>query len=107
MNTLAKTLVPALAALGFASTAAVPALAQEFDQVKVNVSYADLDLGTAQGQKTLDQRIEKAVRVACRTTKLNTGTRIMSNDALNCLAKARADAKQQVAAIMINEQRGG
>lgn len=107
MKNLAKTLIPALAALGLAGTAMTPAFAQDFERTRVQVSYADLDLGTAAGQKTLDQRLEKAVRVACRTTKLDTGTRIMSSDALNCLAKARADAKQQVAAIKSNEQRGG
>lgn len=107
MKSLAKTAVHALAALGLAGAASTPAFAQEFDHKTASVSYADVDLGTAKGQKILEQRIEKAVRHVCRMTNLDTGTRIMNSDALNCLAKARADAKRQVAALMTNERRGG
>ena len=107
MKTLAKKAVHALAALGLAGAAATPAFAQNIEHRTLSVSHAGIDLGTAAGQKILDQRIEKAVRQVCRTTKLDTGTRLMNNDALACLAKARADAKQQVAALMNNEQRGG
>jgi len=104
MNTLAKIIVPALAAIG---TVATPALAQDFDRAIVAVSYRDLDLGTAKGQKLFDQRVERAVRQACRTTNPSTGTRLMSRDALACLVKARSDAKQKMAAVIANEQRGG
>ncbi len=107
MKSLAKPAIHVLSAIGLASAAVTPAFAQEFDRSTASVSYADVDLGTAKGQKILDRRIEKAVRQVCRMTNLDTGTRIMSNDALNCLAKARADAKRQVAALMTNEQRGG
>lgn len=108
MRNLAKTAALALAAIGFAGTAVSPALANP-DRVHrtVAVSYADIDLGTAQGQKQLERRIEEAVRDVCRSTDINTGTRVMSRDAMNCLAKARADAKRQVAAIAAGEQRGG
>lgn len=108
MKTLAKTAVHALVALGLGGAAVSPAFADTgYDHRIVSVSYGDLDLGTAEGQKLLDKRVEKAVRNACRSTNLDTGTRVMSGDALNCLAKARADAKRKVAAIMANEQRGG
>ncbi len=107
MKPLARTAIHALAAIGLAGAAVTPAFAQQFDHRTASVSYADVDLGTAKGQKILDRRIEKAVRNVCRATNLDTGTRIMSNDALNCLAKARADAKRQVAALKANEQRGG
>ena len=108
MKILAKTATLALAAIGFAGTAVSPALANP-DRVHrtVSVSYADIDLGTAQGQKQLDRRSEKAVHDVCRSTDINTGTRVMSSDAMNCLAKARADAKRQVAAIVTRGQRGG
>lgn len=107
MRTLAKTAVHAFTAIGLAGAAITPAFAEEFERNSLSVSYADIDLDTAQGQKTLEKRIEKAARNVCRTTKLDTGTRIMSRDAANCLAKARADARQQVAALMANGQRGG
>ena len=107
MESLAKTAVSALATLGLACAAVTPAFAGNSEPRTASVSFADINIGTAKGQKILDQRIEKAVRQVCRTTNLDTGTRIMNSDALNCLAKARADAKRQVAALMANEQRGG
>lgn len=107
MRTLAKTAIHALVAAGLAGTAVAPAFAREPERMTLSVSYADLDLGTVEGQKTLDQRVEKAVRTVCRSTKFDGGTRLMNSDAMNCLAKARAEAKQQVAAVVRNEQRGG
>lgn len=107
MNTLAKTIIPALAALGIAGTAVTPALADDALHTKVQVRYDDLNLGTPEGQKQLDRRVEKAVRTVCRTTSVSSGTRLMSQDALACLARARSEAKQQVAAVLRNEQRGG
>lgn len=107
MKTLAKTAVQALCAVALGGAAVSPALAEQFEHKTVSVSYADLDLGTAAGQKALDKRVERAVRSACRVTRLDTGTRMMSTDAEICLAKARADAKRQVAEITNNAQRGG
>ena len=107
MKPLAKTITHALAALGLAGAAITPAMADNGQILTVKVNTADIDLGTAEGQKTLDQRVEKAVRHVCRTTDLSTGTRVMSQDALACLAKARTDAKQQVAALTVEQQRGG
>jgi UrcA family protein len=108
MKSLAKVTIPALAALGLAGAAVSPVLAGETQRMTIKVSTADLDLGTAQGQKTLDKRVEKAVRSVCRTTSLTTGSRVMSQDAQACLAKARTDARQQVAALTArNDQRGG
>lgn len=107
MKSLAKTALRALATLGLAGAAVTPAFAGNIDIRTASVSYADINLGTAKGQTILDRRIEKAVRQVCRMTNLDTGTRIINADALNCLAKARADAKRQVAALMANEQRGG
>lgn len=107
-----KTLAMTLAALGLAGTAISPAVAGpvyggNLDRMTISVPTNDLDLGTAEGQKRLDQRVEKAVRTVCRTTSLTTGSRIMSQESKACLAKARTDAKQQVALLMSNEQRGG
>jgi UrcA family protein len=107
MKPLAKTLTHALAALGLAGAAISPALAGDIQKTTIRVSTTDIDLGTAKGQKILDKRVEKAVRQACRTTSLTTGSRMMSRDALACLAKARTDAKRQVAARTLEQQRGG
>jgi UrcA family protein len=107
MKPLAKTLTHALAALGLAGAAISPALAGDIQKTTIRVSTSDIDLGTAKGQKILDKRVEKAVRQVCRTTSLTTGSRVMSQDALACLAKARSDAKQQVAARTLEQQRGG
>lgn len=107
MKTLAKTAVLALSAFGLAGAVVTPAFAQEFERTNVSVSYTDLDLSTAKGQKILEQRVEKAARHACRTTALSTGTRIINQNSLSCLAKARSEAKRQVAAVLANEQRGG
>jgi UrcA family protein len=108
MKPLAKTITHALAALGLAGAAITPALASEVGPMSIDVSTAGLDLSTADGQKTLERRVERAVRKACSTNTVTTGTRIPSQEAKACLARARADAEQQVAALTLrNEQRGG
>ena len=101
-----KTLAIATAALGLAATT-TPAFAGQATEMSVAVRTSDINLATAEGQELLDNRIEKAVRTVCRINKLRTGTRIMSQDARACLAKARAQARQQVAALTENRQRGG
>ncbi|ASJ89859.1 hypothetical protein CBR61_02165 [Porphyrobacter sp. CACIAM 03H1] len=107
MKTLAKNVTLGLAALGLAGTAVSPAFAGEVQRMTIAVPTADLDLGTAAGQRTLDNRVAKAVRTVCRTTSLATGSRVMTQDAKACLAKARSDAARQVATLISNEQRGG
>ncbi len=110
MKPLAKMITSTFATLGVAGLAVTPALAATGGSpvVKtVSVPTHDLDLGTVKGQRMLDNRVERAVRTVCRSTSLENGSRILSQDAQNCLAKARADARQQVAALVSDEQRGG
>lgn len=107
MKPLAFTMTYAVAALGLAGAAIAPAHAGTLDQVSVTVSADDLNLATPAGQRTLDQRVEKAVRSVCRTKSLTTGSRVLSQETQNCLAKARADAKQQMATLIREDQRGG
>ncbi|MBA4046574.1 MAG: UrcA family protein [Erythrobacter sp.] len=95
-----------LAALGLAGSAVTPTLANETEKMTIEVEYNDLDLATPEGQQRLDQRLEKAVRTVCRTQSHNGGSRILSLDAKACLAKARADVRQQVAAMNQGKQRG-
>ena len=108
MITFAKAFTHSLAALGLAAAATAPALAADTAVRSMTVTTKGLDLGTAKGQRMLDKRVEKAVRSVCRTTSLQTGSRILSQDARACLAKARIDARQQVASMTARyEQRGG
>lgn len=94
------------AAVGLAFTAA-PALAGSDDLRTQEVTFAGIDLDTVEGQRMLDQRVERAARAVCGYDELGVGTRIRSNEARDCLAKARASAKSQVAAIIEDQRRGG
>ncbi|MFU7527072.1 UrcA family protein [Qipengyuania sp. ASV99] len=101
-----KSLAIATAALGLIMTTS-PALADPQERVSQNVSIAGIDLDTAEGQRMLEQRIDRAAREVCRVNHINTGTRIPSHAARECAAKARGSARQQVAAIIENQRRGG
>lgn len=112
MKTLAKTLGLTLAAATIATAGVTPALANPIAQgpdgaMVATISTSDLNLATPEGQRQLDRRVDRAVRKVCRTTNPATGTRIMNQDQRNCLANARSSAKQQVAALIAAEQRGG
>jgi UrcA family protein len=107
METLAKTLTHAVAAIGLAGAAITPAFAAEPAVMTVNVNTADLDLATAKDQKRLEQRVEKAARFVCRTGDVTTGTRLLNHQSRACLAKARISAREQVAALIQEQQRGG
>ena len=113
MKTLAKTISQSLVAAGLSAALIAPAFAASpFDDTAprrtAQVRIADLDLGTASGQRALDTRIETAIRRVCRDVSIKTGTRIMNQDAQECKTRARAEARSQVAALMSAEsQRGG
>ncbi|WP_169447837.1 UrcA family protein [Erythrobacter cryptus] len=107
MKPLAKLMTHAVAAAGLAAAAFTPAQAGQMEQMRVTVSADDLNLATPAGQRALDQRVEKAVRQVGRVTSLTTGSRILSQEVKTCLAKARAEARQQVAALVRADQRGG
>lgn len=107
MKPLAKTLTHTLAALGLAGAAITPALAGPATPQSIAIKTADLNLASPEGQKTLERRIEHAARTVCRNPSVNTGTRIMSQKAKACLAKARSGARAQVAVLLAYQQRGG
>jgi UrcA family protein len=97
---------------GLSACAAMPAFAHVGPVTRMTITSAavktsDLDLGSPEGERELRQRVAKAVRHACRVTDIETGHRVMSHDARNCLAKARVSADRQVAALLSDEQRGG
>lgn len=101
-----KLIALAPAALGLV-LAATPALAQMPEQRTVEVSTSGLKLGTPEGQKELNWRIERAVRDVCQIAPRDAGSRILTEDAKTCLAKARNSAQQQVAALMAAERNKG
>lgn len=101
-----KTLAIATAAIGLVFTAA-PALADQGEYRTMDVSVAGLDLDTPEGQALLDQRVQRAAREVCGYNEQRVGTRIRDNGARACLARVKAEAKKQVAAIREDQRRGG
>src|SRR3546814_8029214 len=79
----------ALIGLGLTAT---PAFAKD-----VQVRYADLNLATVEGQKTLEQRIDRAARDACNYGQHITGTRVPSRAASTCYREALESAKTMMA----------
>ncbi|MEM7665352.1 MAG: UrcA family protein [Pseudomonadota bacterium] len=101
-----KILALAAATVGLAVTA-TPAFAGSTDKQSIDVSFADLNLSTPEGQETLDKRIKTAARKACGLDQVRTGTRIKSSSATNCYNNAMTSVKRQVAAAVADQQRGG
>lgn len=102
-----KTLALAAATLGLVCSAATPVLAGEPEKMSITVKLDDINLASPSGQKLLDQRIERAVRIVCRLDTPTTGSRILPQERLDCMTTARADARQQVAVVTGDRQRGG
>jgi len=57
--------LPALTAILFAATSAVPTASQAQDVNSVRIAYADLNLASDAGANVLQQRIRLAAQVAC------------------------------------------
>lgn len=91
-------LFAAAAALATAATAA-PVLAKD-----VTVRFGDLALDSAQGQRTLARRIDRAARTAC---DFHADGRLPSRSAVKCYHQARAKARTEMAAITSAERLGG
>lgn len=107
-----RPLALALLSAAAMTTMAAPTLARtgpiaDFTVRSVAVEIGDLDLATAEGQRKLQTRVDRAVRQACRVTDPQSGRRAFNPDARNCLANARAHANRQVAALLGDSQRGG
>lgn len=100
-----KTPMLALAAAATMLTAA-PALADEAGPDMV-VRYADLDLTTEAGQKTLEWRIDAAAKRFCGVGAQTTGSRLKSSQASQCYREAKRLATQQFAALIGDERMGG
>lgn len=102
---LALPLAFAAASIGVAGTAA-PAFAGDTIRKTRTVSYEGLDLNTLEGQKMLEQRVEIAARRVCDYNTQPSDTR-MRKASRACLARARASARDQVAAVIEDQRRGG
>lgn len=96
-----KSMLIAFFAAG-AVLAGTPAVAEN-----VAIQHRDLDLSTAQGQKVLEQRIDRAAREVCGLDAVRTGTRVQSSEAKRCYAQAKAQAKKSLAALVSERQLGG
>jgi len=80
-----------LMAAVLATALAGPALATEFEQGKVTVPVADLDLATPAGQRALNKRLTVAIDRLCGTPV------IFSRDEIAALQACEADARQMAA----------
>jgi UrcA family protein len=76
-----------------ATLTAAPALAQELGAGQVRVGYADLDLSTRAGVRTLDRRIRSAVELACGP--ISSFDLRGKNIVLDCRAETLAEARSQ------------
>lgn len=85
-----------LMAAVLATALAAPALATEFDQGKVTVQVADLDLATPAGQRALNKRLTVAIDRLCGTPVTFTRDELAALQ--SCEADARLMAAPQVAA---------
>jgi len=100
MNRTFATLAAAMAA-----TIAVPAIAGTDAPQRQAVSYTDLNLTTAEGQETLQRRLDSAAWKVCQFD--NAGMLRTAQDHGSCYRAARKDVAVQVAQITADFQRGG
>jgi UrcA family protein len=91
-----------LAAAAGVLLASGPAIAES-----IAVPYNDLDLSTAQGQKQLEQRIDKAAKQVCGVNAAVTGTRLPPPDAYRCVKQAKQQIERKLAALLDRQKAGG
>jgi len=85
---------------------ATPVLAGPSDSVSIDVAFSDLDLSTQEGLDKLERRIDSAARSICRRDRVETGSRLKSEEK-KCFRRVRASVKTQVAQLVEDRQRGG
>ena len=98
-----KSLLSALV-LGTALATAPSAAAQDNRTVSERVSYADLDLATAQGVATLDRRLSGAIRRVCGTGPLMSVSEHFQRR--GCRRDVRAAVRPQRSLAIAAAQRG-
>ena len=87
-----QSLALALAAAGLA----VPAAAAD-EAPRIGVHYGDLDLTSAEGQRQLDLRLERAAREVCGVNETVVGSHLRSQHSRECYREARRDLDRQYA----------
>lgn len=93
------------ALLGLALTTA-PAFAGAGEPTQVRVEYSDLDLTSADGQRTLERRLDAAARNACGYDVRATGANVPTLHARKCYRQARTRAKDVMATAIDNATSG-
>lgn len=91
------------------ATVATPVAAEvsssDTTTVPVRISYADIDVTSAEGRAVLEQRFEAKLRKACtiENTRYVYGRKIVDQ---KCVADARAQAMEAVQQVAAREARG-
>ena len=94
-------------ALAFAAAAlAVPAAAAD-EAPSVGVRYGDLDLTSAEGQRKLDSRLERAAREVCGVNEKMVGSHLRSQHSRECYREARRHLDQQYAQLVRSKSAAG
>ena len=93
--------------LGTVAITGSVASAQPLEQSQVTIQFDDLDLATKEGVQTLEKRIAATAREFCSFTSARTGSRVKSQAAARCVADFKAKAKNQFAAVIEQQRRGG
>ncbi len=73
----------------------------------IGVRFADLDLTSQAGQRTLDRRIDKAARQVCGIDDVVTGTRVRSREAQTCFDQAVRSTRASVARAIEGSRTNG
>lgn len=91
-----------------AAVLAVPVVAAD-EAPSVGVRYGDLDLTSAQGQRQLDIRLERAAREVCGVDEKVVGSLLRSPESRLCYREARRNLDQQYAQLVSRKSaaRGG
>ena len=96
-----KAMAAALAAsITTLASTSPPAAAQPFSAPlgAVEVSFADLDLGSSDGQRALDARLRSAARIVCEPPALSVSAAPRQREA--CVSVALGDARRQVHQVL-------
>ena len=97
--------------IAFAATVAIFAIPDaaiaEPASNSVTVRYSDLNLDTAEGQKKLEQRIDRAASTVCGLDAIKTGTILRSHQAMACYRQALRDVRSSVATAVTSHRPAG
>jgi len=94
-------------ALAFAAAVlAVPVSAAD-EAPSVGVRYGDLDLTSAEGQRQLDIRLERAAREVCGVNEKVVGSHLRSQESRVCYREARRNLDQQYAQLVSRKSAAG